>query len=461
MRVMQNNGAPLRKSWQKKNTEQVIHLRKNQSLKDFLLSLNGTTDSTGEYQPPIAPERFHMIVDDLKRNYPKEVLDALDDDVTKRRLVEVVLKENGGLFKHDRSVAEYIVQETVGTGVFERILVNEDITDIGWNGKQLSAKTNNDYALIEGKELGINTETIERVISKYSAVNEKSFDSSNPIFDGMYKNIRISAVHVNNSPNGATLSLRIARPKLVLTQQSFHAIAPDCVHDFLKNIVQTRSNICICGETGCGKTELQKMMLGFIPPEERIIMIEDVQETHARELYPDKDIFSWVTSPKEDIAALVKTALRNFPKWIIVSETRGAEAYEMFNAVLSGHNIITTLHATDARTIPRRFVNMCSSGFKINEESVVNDIYTYFDFGIHLKSLNIDGNVVRYINEIVEFKQGGTATTLFKQQFDNGVFHCEYGELSPEFKTRMAEKYLDFDFPEDAPTERTPEEMEA
>ena len=115
-----------------------------------------------------------------------------------------------------------------------------------------------------------------------------------------------------------------------------------------------------------------------------MIMIEDVQETHAKELFPDKDIFSWITTPKKAISDLVKASLRNNPRWIIVSETRGSEAYEILQAVLSGHYVVTTLHAVNARAIPRRFVNMCASGFKINENAVEEDINRYFDFGVHI-----------------------------------------------------------------------------
>ena len=75
----------------------------------------------------------------------------------------------------------------------------------------------------------------------------------------------------------------------------------------------------------------------------------------------------------------------------------------MLQAVLSGHYVVTTLHAINARAIPRRFVNMCASGFKINENAVEEDINRYFDFGVHIKKTVVDGKVIRYLNEIVEF----------------------------------------------------------
>ena len=57
----------------------------------------------------------------------------------------------------------------------------------------------------------------------------------------------------------------------------------------------------------------------------------------------------------------------------------------MIQAALTDHKIVTTIHATDAWSIPRRLVNMCNSKYSINEEAVTDDVLTYFDFGVHIK----------------------------------------------------------------------------
>lgn len=421
-----------------------LNNKTNKAEDEFLNKLLENTG--GDYKPPIEQAKLNMIRDDLTRNYSEEVLQALTDDDIRQKLVQVVLKEHGTFFKKDIEVARYIVRECIGTGIIERIMTNDKITDVGWNGTQLSIETNDNKWLIDGKKLNITQEYIERVISKYAVVNDRDFNSGNPIMDGMFKNVRISATHIDNSPTGATMSMRVARPKLALNSANFDNFAPPYVLELFEKIVKTKANICISGETGTGKTELQKLLLSFVDNHDRIIMIEDVQETHAKELFPDKDIYSWITTPKKHISDLVKACLRNNPRWIIISETRGAEAYEMLQAVLSGHFIITTLHAVNARAIPRRFVNMCASGFKINESAVEEDINKYFDFGVHIKKVVINGKVIRYLNEIVEFSETG-ATTVFKQTFVNGQFIQEIGSLSENFKERMAEKSISFEFP--------------
>lgn len=410
----------------------------------FIDKLLDSDDTT--YEPPISTERLGSIRDDLVTNYSAEVLEALTNDEVRANLVQIVLKEHGGIFKRDISVAEYIVRECIGTGIIEKIMQDDSITDVGWNGTKLSIETNDDKYLIEGHRLGITSDYIESVISKYATVNDKAFNAGNPTLDGMYKNVRISAVHEDNSPDGATISMRVARPKLALNKNNFQNFAPDHILELFEKMVQTKANICISGETGTGKTELQKLLLSFVDDHERIIMIEDVQETHAKELFPEKDIYSWLTTPKRDISDLVKQALRNNPRWIIISETRGSEAYQMLQAVLSGHHIITTLHAISARATPRRFVNMCASGYKINEVAVEEDVNRYFDFGVHIKKLTIDGKVFRYLSEIVEFNVEGS-TTVFEQKFSEGQFIFENGELSDGFRERMAEKFLSYEFP--------------
>ena len=74
--------------------------------------------------------------------------------------------------------------------------------------------------------------------------------------------------------------------------------------------MQTGVCMTIAGETGSGKTELLKLLMSFIPEQTRQIVIEDVQETHIKELLPEHDVFAWVTSPEKSIEDLVKASLR-------------------------------------------------------------------------------------------------------------------------------------------------------
>src|SRR5690606_4660651 len=127
---------------------------------------------------------------------------------------------------------------------------------------------------------------------------------------------------------------------------------------------KAESNIIIAGRTGSGKTETQKMLVGSIENDKVIALIEDTRDSHIKTLYPDKFIYSWQTLLSEErekkitMSELVKASLRSNPDWIIISETRGAEAADILDSVKTDHAIITTIHAKGAMNIPARLVPM-------------------------------------------------------------------------------------------------------
>ncbi|EMF0203572.1 type II/IV secretion system protein, partial [Enterococcus hirae] len=217
------------------------------NIEEYLTKLVNDSNESNEADLLVSPAQINMIQEDLTQKYPEQVLQALLDDKVKEHLVDIVNHEYSFLLNYDKNLANYVVQECIGTGIIERILQDDAITDIGWNGKQLSVETNNNKWLINGKKLNISQEYIDKVIAKYAAVNDKSFNSGSPILDGMFKNIRISATHKDNSPDGATMSMRVSRPNLALNIDNFSDFAPEYIFDFLKKIMFVRSNICISG----------------------------------------------------------------------------------------------------------------------------------------------------------------------------------------------------------------------
>lgn len=333
--------------------------------------------------------------------------------------------------------AKQYADEIAGLGVIQDIL-NESklpgrdrITDIGFNGRFLTIETNSNK-FTYGNQPGqrqITKDNIKALIGRMSQQEvgqDTTFTKNTPLYNGSNdaNYLRISATHDSIAPYGITMSIRVASPYLALTKKSFNAWAPMerrlNVYRLFEVLVKCHCNIMISAETGAGKTELQKMLISFIPFQDRIIMIEDVNETHLPILYPNKDIFSWLTSKEVNITALVKQSLRNNPKWLIVAETRGAEAYEMFQGVKSDHSIITTLHSISNEAVPSRFIGMAEMGFKLNEEATERDFLRYMHIGVHITKKVFNGHVIRYCDEIAEFvprsKEHPDGTNiLFKQ----------------------------------------------
>lgn len=402
----------------------------------------------------ITPQQVEQIRDDLIRSNASLVIRGMLERDVRSQLEAIVRDEHSIVTNGNPAVIEYVVQETIGVGVIEEILKDESITDIGYNGRELIIESNDDKYVFD-TNFKITDAYIERLVNKFAIANESELTPKKPVFDGRFEHVRVNAVHSQNTApeSGTTMALRVVRPRLALTKDNFEGFAPSYIYDFFNTAVQARSNMVISGSTGTGKTELHKLVSGFIPFNDRILLIEDTPETFMKEMFKDKDIYSWVTSNGVTITDLIKAGLRNNPTWIMVTETRGKEAYEMIQAVLSGHSIITSLHATNARAIPTRLVNMSKMGYELSEEALLDDIARYFQFGVHIKKTRYKGMVIRYLDEIVEFGVD-KHTTVFKQRFVDGVFYSETFELSDEFKAELEEHMMSSNFPENQKDER-------
>ncbi|EQK39958.1 type II/IV secretion system family protein [[Clostridium] bifermentans ATCC 638] len=380
---------------------------------------------------------------DLKENHTQLYLDAFLNIEARELLKDVLKEQHQPLLSDNEKRLEYVIQEVVGLGVIEDILNKyELVTDISYNATDLTIETPEEKFIYEES---VDEDYIVKIIQKFANAVGKEFTPKSPILDASFSNLRINAVHKVNSPYGTTMSIRVTRPILALNEENFENFAPMYILDLFQAMIEVGSKIAISGETGTGKTELQKLLVGFIPWDQKIVTGEDTLEGHFKTLYPDKDIMSWLTTNSVSFTDLIKAALRNNPAWIIISEARGKEAYEMIQSVLSGHRIITTLHSVNARAIPSRLIHMAKQGYTVDEKALREDIYRYFDFGVHIKKKTINGKTVRYLSEIVEFLDGEETNTVFETKVKGNVFIPQIGVLSDDFKDKLIEFDLDYE----------------
>ncbi|OTX54239.1 hypothetical protein BK723_10990 [Bacillus thuringiensis serovar pondicheriensis] len=405
------------------------------------------------------PDNLQRIKEDLNTKHAELVIDALLNEGSRKKIKETIQNDYPYMFMDyddDEDIAEYVVSEIIGTGVIERIIKERpDITDISYNGSHLIVESSDYKGSYENSDHIISEEYISRVIQKFANAVGTEFVPKKPIFDGVYGSIRINAVHNQNTVGNSTMSLRIVRPRLALNEENFATFAPEFMLEFFKVLMVSRNNILISGETGTGKTEFLKLLFSYILFEHKAVMIEDVPETHVKQLFPDKDVLSWLTGHGVTVTDLIKAALRNNPRWIMISELRGKETYEAIQAVLSGHHVVTSLHSVDAETSPKRLVNMSKIGYQVDEKSLEEDIMRYFGFGCHIKRVVIKttgengvkiNRVIRYLSKVVEYSHEG-CKMVFEQKYSNGKFTYSTGSLSEGFYERLAEADLKYDLP--------------
>lgn len=379
------------------------------------------------------------IADDIKESNPKLYLDAFTDEIARESLAKLIFSENDWL---DAEALDYVMQQLVGLGVIEEIIKDHDVTDISYNGTDLIVNTNNSGKYVFEKNFS--EDKVIKIIQKIANAVKKEFTQKNPILDAQLKTLRLNAVHKVSSPYGTTMALRVARPKLALTKNNFENFAPIYMYDFFEAVIKSRANILIAGEVGTGKTEFQKLLMSFVPFDQKIVWIEDVREGHIKELFPEKDVHSYLTNEITSILDLTKAGLRNNSAWISVAEVRGFEAFELLNAVLSGHNIVTTLHSVNAKAIPKRFSHMVKMGYdSVDDKDLINDIKTYIQFGVHIKKTTINGKVKRYLSEVVEYRPDGDIT-IFKQTYTKKGFEIVCNPYSSEFENQLIEQHSDY-----------------
>lgn len=368
------------------------------------------------------------------------------------------------------------VEAIINQSFLGKYLKDDGITDIRFNGTTLWLQHNQKPYQMAKEQPTL--EDVKRLTKQISDAQRKNITNSDPILDTEIGFLRVNAVHEAVSPDGMTFAIRVSRPNLAIhhiedmlpTIQSdeineevedalFMERFNNPVESLLKVLMQAGSNLMISGITGTGKTELQKLLIGFIPDNKKINLLEDTRDSHIKTLYPDKDIMSWQTLMSEDrqkkitMQDLIRASLRNNPDWVIVAETRGEESADMLDGAKTGHSVITTVHAKEAMLIPSRFIPMIkqSPAYQTIDEVIIGkEITDLFRFGMQLEMDYIGGKVIRRIKEIVEYTnytlEGVEGNVLYRQNIvsenDAYVTKEQLGTLSSRSLSMLQDKRL-------------------
>ena len=291
-------------------------------------------------------------------------------------------------------------------GPFKPLLDNDDITDISYcNGGQIwirSLQQGSMHVQIEGAT----QEFVERLAFQCSNVMGTTFNNAKPFLDAESAELRMNFVHSSIATNGIALVIRKTPAKIRLKKEKLleEDYFTNEIHDFLIQAVLGHCNIIVAGETGSGKTEFVKYLASHTEPKEKIITIEDTLELHLDKIFPQRDIVSMKTNNVASYTDVLVTCMRQNPKWILLSEVRSAEAVSAVrNSISSGHNILSTIHADKAASIPYRLYSLMETDLDVAQ--FLNTIYRYIQLGVHIKAFYSKkyGKFHREIDEVTEF----------------------------------------------------------
>ncbi len=286
--------------------------------------------------------------------------------------------------------------------IFSELILNDNITDINFNGKTLWV----DH-LSKGRfqyDINLNNFDLEAFCYKIANQTNKQFNNSFPILESETSDLRISILHKSIAASGYSISIRKTPPIMrlndeLLVKQNYATYE---VLEFLKKIVKQRKNILISGLPGVGKTELLKYLTNYINDNERVITIEDNLEIRFSDIHPQKDGLMLQVNKTADYRDLIKASLRQRVDWLLLSEVRGIEVVELMLAISTGATLISTIHAFDAKSITKRMLHMFP-GNEITNEKLLYTIHENIDYGISLKSKVSSNGIFRFIDEIVLF----------------------------------------------------------
>lgn len=308
------------------------------------------------------------------------IQNLIDENIPEDKLLEQYIND-----EIDKSISGYdldylqrnyifnlIQNEIMGYGPITELLSDDSVTEIMVNGPDAI------YVEVDGKIVKeemvsfINDKHIIRTIQRIVQPLGRTIDAANPMVDARLRDgSRLNAIIPPLSLTGPVLTIRkFAKNLESIDDLLIKGALTNEMAVFLEACVKAKLNILISGGTGTGKTTLLNILSGFIGSEERIITIEDAAELRLKQKHVislETRLTNYEGEGEVTIRDLVRNSLRMRPDRIIVGEVRGKEAFDMMQAMNTGHEgSITTLHANG----PIDALNRLETMILMNEMSI-------------------------------------------------------------------------------------------
>lgn len=342
---------------------------------------------------------------DLIKEYLKDMCEPTNEDILYDENIENVFKKNKIRvnYRDYVSLQYYFIRKRVGLDLLEPYLTDpylEDITMIGTGKSYVVHKFFGPMRVTQQ----VTNDAIEEMLMAMAEQFGKTISHARPIVDATLPDgSRINIVFGTDvSRKGTNLTIRrFAGVPMSITQLIKYGTMDAREAAYLWMMLNEGMSLFVCGETASGKTTSMTALTTFIPPTWKVVSIEDTPELAL----PHKNWVSEVTrdtgSDRSTITMqhLLKASLRQRPNYIIVGEIRGAEASVAFQAMQTGHPVISTFHAATVSSLIQRLTN---DPIKIPKTNIDNLNLALMQGAVQ----GPDGRLVRRvlsINEIVGY----------------------------------------------------------
>ncbi len=378
-------------------------LAKLESAMTELINVNVAVDKSTEALIEYIDKTARLLIEELNLNIKSESYD---------RIFYYLFRDFVGLNEIDPLLRDYFIEDIECNGVETPIYVVHRI--------YRNLRTNISFRENEIDKLASFVEKLAQRSGRYVSYAQPLLDGTLP--DGS----RVNATYTKDvSSRGPTFTIRkfTKVPWTPVQLIAMKTLSPEMLAYFWI-LIENKSNILVSGGTASGKTTLLNALAFFIPPEARVVSIEDTREINLpRENWLPSVARTSIGIGKVgevDLFEILKSSFRQNPDYLIVGEVRGKEAFVLFQGMASGHSSLSTMHADSVDTLVRRLQTPPIS----LSPTLVNTL-DCVAIATHAVVNNQDTRKIREVVEVVNVNNEGTAlvNTPFKWGPTNDVFY--------------------------------------
>lgn len=379
-----------------------------------------------------------------------EAVSDKDKTVQLRAYIEKYLRDKGFTEETElKLLIDRIYSEMAEYSVLTKYLGRKDIEEVNLNGWDDIAVTYRDGRTEKAKEHFLSPKHAEDIVKRLLHHSGMIIDNACPIAQGhLPGNTRITAVKtpVVDEDRGISASIRLLHNSDITTDKIVSVgTATEKMTDFLCMCLRYGVSFLVAGATSSGKTTLLNALLATVPDEKRIFTIE----SGSRELSLIKrkdgrvvnNVVHTLSRPSEDEGSniaqedLVVASLRFDPDIVVLGEIRDAEAYSAVEASLTGHTVVSTIHALAADSAHTRLALLCQKKFPIKFETSLAQAAQAFPLIVFAHKLEDNKRKIMDISECVVSGEGKrTYRTLFRYSItENRIVNGKY-EITGHFE---------------------------